>query len=56
MGSIGERLQGLIERDQRRLETPRISQAEGSRAVIAVRKGILVGELDPPLRVATKAA
>jgi methyl-accepting chemotaxis protein len=46
----------FLDRDQKRLETLRTMQAEGSQTVIAAAKKLLVPGLKPPLRVAGKAA
>jgi methyl-accepting chemotaxis protein len=52
---ISERFTGFIDGDQKRLDSLRIVQAEGSQAVIAAAKKIMVPELKPPARVAEKA-
>lgn len=53
---ISDRFTGFIEQDQSRLDTLRIMQAEGSQAVIASAKKLLVPTLKPPARVAASAA
>ena len=52
---ISERFTGFIDGDQKRLDSLRIVQAEGSQAVIAAAKKIMVPELKPPAQVADKA-
>ena len=52
---ISGRFTGFIDGDQKRLDSLRIVQAEGSQAVIAAAKKIMVPELKPPARVADEA-
>ncbi|MDJ0805908.1 MAG: methyl-accepting chemotaxis protein [Gammaproteobacteria bacterium] len=52
---ISEEFTHFIEQDQKRLETLRTMQAEGSQVVIATAKKVLVPTLQPPLRVASSS-
>ena len=52
---ISGRFAGFIDGDQKRLDSLRMLQAEGSQAVIAAAKKIMVPELKPPARVANNA-
>ena len=55
-GRVSQLFTDFIELDQKRLETLRTMQAEGSQAVIAAAKKIMVPGLKPPAAVAAKAA
>jgi methyl-accepting chemotaxis protein len=53
---VSQQFTTFINVDQKRLGTLQIMQAEGSQAVIAAAKKIMVPGLKPPAKVATKAA
>jgi methyl-accepting chemotaxis protein len=56
LNTVGQQFTGFVERDQARLEALRSMQAEGAQVVIAAAKKLTVPELEPPLRVAERAA
>jgi len=55
LNRVSDEFTGFIESDQKRLGTLRTMQAEGSQAVIAAAKKIMVPTLKPPLKVANNA-
>jgi methyl-accepting chemotaxis protein len=55
LNQISDEFNGFIESDQQRLATLRAMQAEGSQAVVAAAKKIMVPTLKPPLQVASDA-
>ncbi len=55
-GDISSHFNDFINVDQKRLETLRTMQAEGSQVVIAAAKKIMVPSLAPPAKVAKKAS
>jgi methyl-accepting chemotaxis protein len=53
---VSQHFTHFIEHDQKRIELLRTMQAEGSQAVIAAAKKVMVPKLVPPAKVAAKAA
>ncbi|MBW9263041.1 MAG: methyl-accepting chemotaxis protein [Candidatus Thiodiazotropha sp. (ex. Lucinisca nassula)] len=52
---VSQHFTSFIEQDQKRIELLRTMQAEGSQAVIAAAKKVMVPSLVPPAKVAAKA-
>ncbi|MCG7945723.1 MAG: hypothetical protein N0C84_05195, partial [Candidatus Thiodiazotropha taylori] len=52
---VSQHFTRFIEQDQKRIELLRTMQAEGSQAVIASAKKVMVPSLVPPAKVAAKA-
>ncbi|MES9860540.1 MAG: methyl-accepting chemotaxis protein [Candidatus Thiodiazotropha sp. LLP2] len=53
---VSQHFTDFIDQDQKRIELLRTMQAEGSQAVIAAAKKLMVPKLAPPAKVASKAA